>query len=610
MKKIIVFTFLFLAWGTEMRAFSDNKKITIKTEVPAVTSNSIYITWKGVKTSDKKVRDYFVYVNDKKLPLSAVQKAEDKNINVSVYKKAFYDYYTEKKTGIKGGMVSTDVTFYCVDKDSLEQRLTPETEYTIRVEAVSKKGKKLYSSAPFTVSTKKSCGTVLDVTAFGAEMSEKITSRDRSEKPFIDKNTKAIQQAINECPEYGTVLIPEGIFMSGQLKLKSRMTLQIDGVLCGSPFADSYDDGFFMYEYYTDRRRWGLLTAENAEEIVLTGKGTVDGNGWFFAASNGAPVSEWSVYSEEGDPDFGVLKTKARQLVKYVKGNRKTVYDYGILAADCAESYLASEGKTSETASDKDKGNAYAARSTMVIFRNTRNVLIENLMFLNPANHTINIINSRNITVTGVTELTYDCNNGDGIGLCCSENAWIFNNFLDTGDDSIVFSAGVGKSASTTGQTGVKNVEIMGNYIHHGHGGVAFGSHTALGISEVLVHDNVFNHTDAPFRIKSAPANGGFVKNVEFTDNAMAFVKQAFTMSTDYNDAGTVSKYGAADKPAVFSQILCKNCTVYGVSGNSVYVCTSKESPHSDIKFKNVIFKRISSLGEYIYPSAGVTFEN
>ena len=78
MKKIIVFTFLFLAWGTEMRAFSDNKKITIKTEVPAVTSDSIYITWKGVKTADKKVRDYFVYVNDKKLPLSAVQKAEDK----------------------------------------------------------------------------------------------------------------------------------------------------------------------------------------------------------------------------------------------------------------------------------------------------------------------------------------------------------------------------------------------------------------------------------------------------------------------------------------------------------------------------------------------------
>ena len=74
--------------------------------------------------------------------------------------------------------------------------------------------------------------------------------------------------------------------------------------------------------------------------------------------------------------------------------------------------------------------------------------------------------------------------------------------------------------------------------------------------------------------------------------------------------AGTVSKYGAADKPAVFSQILCKNCTVYGVSGNSVYVCTSKESPHSDIKFKNVVLKRISSLGEYIYPSAGVTFEN
>lgn len=568
------------------------KSFTCKS--PSQTDSSVYIVWNSVKKSFSKTEDYQIYVNKKKQPLKASEQAVFSNKNTAEYKKAFYNHYNKKLTGIN--MVKNEVTFFCV-KD-----LEPDTEVQIYVEAVDKKGKSLCVSEAIFVRTKK-LGKTLNVVDFGAVCGEKITNRACSleDVTLIEKNTRAIQKAIDLCPQDGIVYIPNGIFMCGGLNLKSNMTLKIDGVLCASPFARHYDFGFLMYEYYTDERRWGLLNAVDAENITLTGSGTVDGNGWFFSDSNGKKQDFWSVYIEEGDIDFTFeKKSEARQLVRYLKGNNRTVYDLGILASDCAETFLKERNLTWQTASKNDLAEAYSSRSTTVIFRRTKNILIENLLFLNPANHMINILDSSDITITGITEFTYDANNGDGVGLICSKNSFVFNNFFDTGDDCIVFSAGVGKSATKTGQSGASDSEIFSNYFHHGHGGVAFGSHTALGIERIFVHDNVFNHTDAPFRIKSAPANGGYVKDILFERNAIACARQPFIMSTEYNDAGTVTKYGPAEKPAVFSDIICRNCTVYKVGGTTIYISGRDENPHSNILFKNVVFAKSGNLGQYI----------
>ena len=67
-----------------------------------------------------------------------------------------------------------------------------------------------------------------------------------------------------------------------------------------------------------------------------------------------------------------------------------------------------------------------SSRSTTLLLRNVKNLFISDLLFLNPANHMINILDSENIVVTGITVFSYDCNNGDGVGLICSENALIY----------------------------------------------------------------------------------------------------------------------------------------------------------------------------------------
>ncbi len=570
------------------KSFSQNSSLELNVKSPAQTQDCVYLVWNSLMALDKNVCDYEVFVNGKKEKYSARKQAKRLNSFLDSYKTSFYKAFSKKVTGLPNGMNATDVSFFCV------QNLNANTDYDFKVCAVSSSGKTLYESSSITVKTKES-GDVLSVERFGAKASKKISERTNlnGEKEFILANTKAIQSAIDSCPENGTVFVPKGIFMCGGLHLKSNMTLKIDGELVSSPFAEHYDYSFYMYPYYTDTRYWGMLNADGAENLVLCGSGIVDGNGWFSEDKDGKSSLDEKFYSEEGDD------TKS-PLLKFKKGNNKTVYTDGILAADCAESYFKIEGKSLENAETDDLRSAYSTRSTTVILRGVKGLVIDGLTFKNPANHMINLLNSQNITICNIKIFSYDVNNGDGIGLISSGSANIFNNFIDTGDDSIVFSAGVGKSAFEIEQDGVKNVEICGNYIHHGHGGVAFGSHTARGLEQIFVHDNIFNHTDIAFRIKSAPANGGYVKDVVFEDNAIACVNRPFSMSTEYSDAGTVSKYGAAERQAVFSDIIVRRCSVYKNSDYAIYIYADEKTPHHDILFSDIEFSKEGNHKQYI----------
>jgi polygalacturonase len=100
---------------------------------------------------------------------------------------------------------------------------------------------------------------VYDITTYGA-------------KPDGEThNTRAIQQAIDEASAVGggTVLVPEGRFVTGVIRLKSNVNLQLaaKGVLLGSPRREEYGPGHAS----------ALLVANGAQNISITGKGTIDG---------------------------------------------------------------------------------------------------------------------------------------------------------------------------------------------------------------------------------------------------------------------------------------------------------------------------------------------
>jgi polygalacturonase len=91
----------------------------------------------------------------------------------------------------------------------------------------------------------------------------------------------AIQKAIDHCTSNGggRVLVPSGfLFISGAIELKSNVELHLEygAVLQASPNAD---DHCFPIE---GRGYRAFITAERAENIAVTGGGTVDGGGRFY----------------------------------------------------------------------------------------------------------------------------------------------------------------------------------------------------------------------------------------------------------------------------------------------------------------------------------------
>lgn len=94
-------------------------------------------------------------------------------------------------------------------------------------------------------------------------------------------NTVAIQKAIDDCHASGggKVIVPKGVFISGQLLLRSgiELHLQAGAVLKGSVSMGDYPNGSF-------------LIAKSCNNIQLTGMGTLDGSGSAFYDASFQPL--------------------------------------------------------------------------------------------------------------------------------------------------------------------------------------------------------------------------------------------------------------------------------------------------------------------------------
>ena len=120
---------------------------------------------------------------------------------------------------------------------------------------------------------------IFDITAYGAK------------GDGTTLNTTAIQNVIDACHATGggTVLVPNGVFVSGSLRLKSTVTLKIgkDAILRGSPKIANYAvetaelhwHQYDMFKTFNVQYRPVLIYAEDAEQIGLEGSGVIDGQG-------------------------------------------------------------------------------------------------------------------------------------------------------------------------------------------------------------------------------------------------------------------------------------------------------------------------------------------
>ena len=344
----------------------------------------------------------------------------------------------------------------------------------------------------------------------------------------ITKDTAAIQKAIDTCAAKGggTVRLTAGTYLSAPIVLKSNITLQLDqgATLLGSP--DHAD-----YPEITEFRLPGvqsLVSATNAENVSITGEGTIDGNG----------ESWWQM--------------------------ARTVHDAGIM------------------------GNPHP-RPRLVVFDHCKHVRVEGVTIQNSPFWQLVPYYSDDVVIHNIRVLAPQHSpNTDAVDPFSSSNVTIDHLYADTGDDDIAIKSGAIDSPG--GDDPSRDIVISDCTFLHGHG-LSIGSEIAGGARNIVAERIHFDGTDNGIRVKANRDRGNDVSNLVFRDIDMKDVKNPLVIS-EYYPRILPSESAVAPAPVTrltphFHNIVIQNVTATGAAMAGAIVGLP-EAPVTDVVLQNV----------------------
>ena len=105
--------------------------------------------------------------------------------------------------------------------------------------------------------------------------------------------TEAFARAISKASEKGgRVIVPSGIFLTGPIVLKSGVDLHLEdnAVIIFTKNREDYPLMVTDFEGIRRIRAQSQISADHAENIAITGRGTINGNGHLWR-----PVKQWKM---------------------------------------------------------------------------------------------------------------------------------------------------------------------------------------------------------------------------------------------------------------------------------------------------------------------------
>ena len=320
----------------------------------------------------------------------------------------------------------------------------------------------------------------------------------------VTKNTAAIQRAIDECAvKGGTVMVPPGVYLTGSIYLRSNVELNIaqGATLLGSSDLNDYNElDAYPQNFFSQKEGWSgkhLILAIEVDNVVLTGKGTIDGNARSF------------------------FDTKP--LYTGVIGWR----DGFINAVDY-----------------KNCGRP----GQEIVFIESSNIRISDLHFKDMCCWSCFMHGCENIQISGLrisSNISYA--NTDGLDIDCCRNVTVSNCIIRTGDDAIairgvpaklkdqskicenitvsncVFYVSADGMRIGVGTGTIRNVVVSNIVIEHSGVGLhlqnCYGPvSTGVSISDVSFSNIIIRNTPLPIMVSSGTDNSiGYLKNVSFS---------------------------------------------------------------------------------------------
>jgi len=316
-------------------------------------------------------------------------------------------------------------------------------------------------------------------------------------------NSEAINKAITAINQRGggVVLIPAGLWLTGPIEMKSNVNLHVsrEAILLFSNKFDDYKLVESNWEGQPAYRNQNPISGKNLENIAITGKGIIDGNGgvWRMVKRNKMTDSQWKKLLASG----GVVDEKAKiwypseGSLKGALENRSGTIKPGVTKEDFLDV--------------KD-----FLRPNLLVFTQCKKVLIEGVTIQNSAAWNLHPLMCEDVILRDVlVRNPWYAQNGDGVDIESCKNVLIEDCTFDVGDDGICIKSGRDKAGRDRAMP-TENVIIRRSVVYHAHGGFVIGSEMSGGARNIWVEDCSFIGTDIGLRFKTKRGRGGVVENI------------------------------------------------------------------------------------------------
>jgi polygalacturonase len=340
--------------------------------------------------------------------------------------------------------------------------------------------------------------------------------------------TEAFARAIEKASEKGgRVIVPNGIFLTGPIVLLSGVELYLEdnAVIIFTKSREDYPLMDTDFEGIRRIRARSQISADHAENIAITGRGTINGSGHLWR-----PVKQWKVTERQ----WQALLERSDHMIESREGGvwvpSGTIYE----ARYAGEVF---PGDTESEEKDLEKAAPFYDfyRPVMVSLRHCRKVLIEGVHLQNSAAWNLHPYFCEDLTIRDVEiNNPYYAQNGDGIDVDFCRRVHIHHCTLQTGDDGICLKSGKDREARKLLKP-CEDVLIHDCKVGQSHGGFVIGSEMSRGVRNVLVRDCTFIDSDVGIRFKSALGRGGVVEEIYLRDIQMVNIrKEAVIITMDY----------------------------------------------------------------------------
>lgn len=390
-------------------------------------------------------------------------------------------------------------------------------------------------------------GEELDITTFGAVGDGQTL------------NTDVIQNAIDACPEGGTVRVPAGTFVTGALFLKSDMTLFLEpgSRLLGSGRLADFPLMKYRFEGLETMCYASLINTKEAEKerlhnIRIQGSGCVDANG-------------------------SILRRQ-----------------------ELAE------------------GRGKPGRA--VCLRNADGVYLEGITVRQSPAWCVHLIYCTHVSLNGVSIFTkFDENgrryegiaNGDGLDPDSCSHVNVFGCTIGSQDDCIAVKSGRNEEGRLVGIPS-EHIRITNCTFTSGFG-VAMGSEMWGGIRDCLVQDCVFSDVYSIGSIKAPRGRGGAAEDIVYENMRHRNTSREHQDCRWFRGAIYVDEFYSHDTfdarhpepvgegTSVIRNILFKNISVETTAGNAVYLAGLPEMP-----LENICLENVEAKGRYGMKAANI----